>query len=260
MLTSNDGKKEYGDNENLDQDVMIRQHISHVQEESQVQFILEEIKRLKEENSYLTTLIRSLFPRNNTKAYNGVTSPSPAAIQIRQQQPTVLKLKKNKNNSKFIIPIFKPVEDNVMPVLDQIYKNSFLTKPKLHGLDLLKKSPLTDASWKLRTSRFKRSLKGFHEGNLILKRPPVFNQIAENKRVKSSLAPVSSSPLIINSEPSTFYQVPPPGTGGPDHSFLQRPPETGGGTSYYGDVSLHPSSVIQELQQQVLFIPKIYLY
>ena len=255
-LTSNYGLTEHGQNEKVYINEIHKN--SHVEEEGKSShYILEEISRLREENAYLSSLIKSLVPQSNSETlYKKKPTPSPIAIQISQQRPIVLKLRENKNNSKFIIPIFKAEEENDYPKLDQIYQDSFLTKPKLYGLDLLKNSPLTDSSWKFKSSRFRRSLQGSHEENLILKRPSVFNQIDGTTRVKTSLNPVSASPLITNSEPSTFYQVPPPSPDGQE-SFIQLPPETAG-TSFYEsneevDVSLHPSFVIQELQQQVIY-------
>ena len=252
-LTSNYGQTEHRQKEKVYTNELHK--ISHVEEEGKPShYILEEIRRLREENAYLSSLIKSLVPQSNSETFYKKATPSPIAIQISQQRPTVLKLRENKNNSKFIIPIFKAEEDNDNSELDQIYQDSFLTKPKLYGLDLLKNSPLTDSSWKFKSSRFRRSLQGSREENLILKRPSVFNHIDGTTRVKTSLNPVSASPLITNSEPSTFYQVPPPSPDGQE-SFSQLPPETAG-TSFYEsneqeDVSLHPSFVIQELQQQV---------
>ena len=249
-LTSNYGQTELGENGNSYFDKIHEQETPHVEDAKSSNYILEEIKRLREENAYLSSLIRSLVPKSSTETYYGKTTPSPAALQVSQQHPTILKLRENKNNSRFIIPIFKAERDKSNPELEQIYQESFITRPKLNGLDLLKKSPLTDSSWKFQSSRFRRSLQGSHEENLILKRPSVFNQIALTTRVKAALAPVSAAPLITNSEPSTFYQVPPPST-----SFIQLPPESAG-TSFYesneDDVSLDPSLVIQELQQQVI--------
>ena len=258
-LTSSYGQMENGENN----DEKNQQQISHEEDGDKVKhshYILEEIKRLREENAYLSSLIKSLVPQKNTETHQRKPTPLPVAVQISQQHPTVLKLRKNKNNSKFIIPIFKAEEANDMPELDQLRQDSFSTRSKLYGLDLLKKSPLTDSSWKFQSSRFRRSLQESHEDNLILKRPSIFNQIDLYAKVKASLDPVSASPLITNSEPSTFYQVPPPSPSGQE-SFIQLPPETAG-TSFYesseDDVSLHPSFVIQELQQQV--ISNLYRY
>ena len=264
-LTSSYGQMEYEENNGEEyQNERNQQQISHEEDQDKAKhshYILEEIKRLREENAYLSSLIKSLVPQKNTETHQRKPTPLPVAIQISQQHPTVLKLRKNKNNSKFIIPIFKAEEDNDMPELEQIRQDSFSTKSKLYGLDLLKKSPLTDSSWKFQSSRFRRSLQESHEDNLILKRPSVFNQLDLYAKVKASLEPVSASPLITNSEPSTFYQVPPPSPSGQE-SFIQLPPETAG-TSFYessedDDVSLHPSFVIQELQQQV--ISNLYRY
>ncbi len=144
---------------------------------------------------------------------------------------------------------------NVRP-FDQIQPDK-ITKSKLYGLDLLKRTPLTDSSWRFHTTRFRRSLQELHADNLVLKRPSVFNKLTLITRVKTGMDPASASPLITNSEPSTFYQVPPPSPSGPESSAsnIQLPPENAG-TSFYesnqDDVSLHPSLVIQELQQQVI--------
>ena len=234
-----------------------QQQIYHDEAEAKPgHYIFEEIKRLREENAYLSSLIESLVPLENTKNYQIKSTPSPAALQISQQHPAVLKWRKNKNNSKFIIPIFKAEEYNDKPKLDQIQPDK-ITKSELYGLDLLKRTPLTDSSWRFHTTRFRRSLQELHADNLVLKRPSVFNKLTLITRVKTGMDPVSASPLITNSEPSTFYQVPPPSPSGPESSAsnIQLPPENAG-TSFYesnqDDVSLHPSLVIQELQQQVI--------
>ena len=253
------GQTKHGENDEEHQNQKQTQHSYHDEGEAEAKpshYIFEEIKRLREENAYLSSLIKSLVPMENTKNYQKKSTPSPSAIQISQQHPAVLKLRKNKNNSKFIIPIFKAEEDNDKPKLDQIQPDK-ITK-SLYGLDLLKRTPLTDSSWRFHTTRFRRSLQESHAENLVLKRPSVFNKLNLITRVRAGMAPVSASPLITNSEPSTFYQVPPPGPSGPEStSAIQLPPENAG-TSFYGsnqdDVSLHPSLVIQELQQQV--IPK----
>ena len=255
-IALNHGQTKHGEN---DEEYKNQKHKQQNHDEAEAKpghYIFEEIKRLREENAYLSSLIKSLVPLENTKNYQKKSTPSPAAIQISQQHPAVLKLRKNKNNSKFIIPIFKADEDNDKPKLDQIQPDK-VTKSKIYGLDLLKRTPLTDSSWRFHTTRFRRSLQESHADNLVLKRPSVFNKPTLITRVKTVMDPVSASPLITNSEPSTFYQVPPPGPSGPGNSAsnIQLPPEHAG-TSFYesnqDDVSLDPSLVIQELQQQVI--------
>ena len=255
-IALNHGQTKHGEN---DEEYKNQKHKQQNHDEAEAKpghYIFEEIKRLREENAYLSSLIKSLVPLENTKNYQKKSTPSPAAIQISQQHPEVLKLRKNKNNSKFIIPIFKADEDNDNQNLDQIQPDK-ITKSKLYGLDLLKRTPLTDSSWRFHTTRFRRSLQESHAENLVLKRPSVFNKPTLITRLKTGMDPVSASPLITNSEPSTFYQVPPPGPSGPGNSAsnIQLPPEHAG-TSFYesnqDDVSLDPSLVIQELQQQVI--------
>ena len=69
------------------------------------------LKRLKEENAYLTSLIQSLLPKKGQVAHSYPYHPPPAPTRsparLQQQEPVVLTLKATKNNSKFIIPIFK---------------------------------------------------------------------------------------------------------------------------------------------------------
>ena len=69
------------------------------------------LKRLKEENAYLTSLIQSLLPKKEQVAHSYPYPPPPAPTRSpaspHQQEPVVLTLKATKNNSKFIIPIFK---------------------------------------------------------------------------------------------------------------------------------------------------------
>ena len=69
------------------------------------------LKRLKEENAYLTSLIQSLLPKKEQEAppypYPPPPAPTRSPASPHQQEPVVLTLKATKNNSKFIIPIFK---------------------------------------------------------------------------------------------------------------------------------------------------------
>ena len=66
----------------------------------------EEIERLRDENAYLTSLIKSLVP-NNFNSVQSTTTSSPLTIKSQNQSPLVLNLKETKSNSKFIVPIYR---------------------------------------------------------------------------------------------------------------------------------------------------------
>ena len=84
--------------------------------------IHDEIHRLRDENAYLTSLIKSFLqtqeniqistPSHVNQDSSSWSSPAQQSStkdnsHPQQQQPTILKLKENKNSSRFIVPIFQ---------------------------------------------------------------------------------------------------------------------------------------------------------
>lgn len=155
----------------------------------------------------------------------------------------------------------------------QLYQGKSTFNTRVEGLDFLKKSPLTDSSWKYKLfnrSRQKRNIEN-HNSGLVLKKPSVFNDLdvfitkshsdgAHTHPETLSHPSVSIPPSTsLGDKPSSFYQVPP----APDTTSSENPvnvmfpppsspPGTNANSSYYeDDISIDPSSVIPQLQQQV---------
>ena len=89
-LSLNHGQKKHGENDEEYKSQKNKQQNHDEAEAKPGHYIFEEIKRLREENAYLSSLIKSLVPLENTKNYQKKSTPSPAAIQISQQHPEVL--------------------------------------------------------------------------------------------------------------------------------------------------------------------------
>ena len=193
-------------------------------------------------------------------------------------------IKESKNNSKFIIPIFtakkkyqEKEENKVQQAISdfKLYQGESSFNTRLEGLDFLKKTPLTDSSWKYRLfnrSRQKRNIEN-HNSGLVLKKPSVFNDLdvfitkthSHGSQTKPetlshpsvSIPPSTSSNDNSQRDPSTFYQVPPasPTSENPVNMILPSSsisPGANANISYYDeDISLDPSSVIPQLQHQV---------
>ena len=66
----------------------------------------EEIQRLRDENMYLTSLIKTLLPKTQSTSFARplTTVPPSQSVDIKsdQQEPVVLKLKENKNNNRSV--------------------------------------------------------------------------------------------------------------------------------------------------------------